>query len=314
MLIITFLAGLVLSQAAPLWAAQAEPKGTDLVLIFDTSGSMNDPVRGGRKIDVAKDAMWKFVDSLPQNVNVGLVAFDAFCGVRTLSPVKRSTPAARQELKKVIAGLRAEGSTPIGRALDRAADLLAASRNKKRVVVMTDGEETCDDSLLASASDAAWKQGVKVYAIGFAFGGEPSRNFRRIGIYKDANDDKQLASVFTDIRKTLEKDSSKFDESKAAAEEKPLLDLAGRRGHFKSSGSERAGKLFTTLQLNSSYEHRFTPDDRFIVLEQGTNVLFNEENYTADKVAVFRVKLEDKLNFRYGGVEGFVFAEDVVIE
>jgi len=314
MLIITLLAGLLISPAAPSWAAQAEPKDTDLVLIFDTSGSMNDSVRGGRKIDVAKEAMWKFVDSLPKNVNIGLVAFDPFCGVRTLQPVRKSAPAARQELKKVIAGLRAEGSTPIGRALDRATELLAGSKNKKRIVAMTDGEETCSDSQLASASDAAWKEGVKVYAIGFAFGGEPSKNFRRIGIYKDANDDKQLASVFTDIRKTLENDSGKFDESKAAAEEKPLIDLAGRTGHFKSSGSERAGKLFTTLQLNSSYEHRFTPDDHFTVLEQGTNVIFNEENYTADKVAVLRVKLEEKLNFQYGGVEGFVFVEDVVIE
>ncbi|MCX5797711.1 MAG: hypothetical protein NTY77_19650, partial [Elusimicrobia bacterium] len=39
---------------------------TDLVLIFDTSGSMNESVPGGRKVDVGKAAMWKFVELLPK--------------------------------------------------------------------------------------------------------------------------------------------------------------------------------------------------------------------------------------------------------
>ena len=46
---------------------------TDLVIVFDTSGSMGDHVPGGRKLDIAKAAMWKFVDSLPKSVSVGLV-------------------------------------------------------------------------------------------------------------------------------------------------------------------------------------------------------------------------------------------------
>ncbi|MBI5243874.1 MAG: VWA domain-containing protein [Elusimicrobia bacterium] len=314
MLILTLLAGLCFLPSAQAWAAQAEPKDTDLVLIFDASGSMNESVQGGRKLDVAKDAMWKFVDSLPKNVNIGLVALGGYCSVTTLLPVKKSAPAARQELKKAMAGLQANGSTPIGGALDRAAQLLAASKNKKRIVAMTDGDETCSGPQLAAASDAAWRQGVKVYAIGFAFGKEPSLNFRRIGIYKDANDEKQLASVFTDIRKTLERETGKFDESQSAQAEKPPVSFVGRMGRFKPSGGERAGRLFTSLQLSSSFERRFDENDRFKVLEHGYDVKFNEADFKAEKAEVLRVRLEEKLNFQFSGAEGFVFADDVVIE
>lgn len=291
-----------------------EPQDTDLVIVFDTSGSMGDHVPGGRKLDIAKAAMWKFVDSLPKSVSVGLVTFTGHCGVRVAEPLSKSTPEARARLRSAIASLRADGSTPIGDALALASKQLASSRNKKRIVVMTDGEETCAESRLASSADAAWKGGIKVYAIGFAFGQEPSRNFRRIGIYKDANDDKQLASVFTDIRKSLEKETGKFDESKGADPDRPAASLAGRTGHFRSKGGERAGRLYQTLQLNSSFEHRFGETDRFTVLEHGYHVLFDEAEFKADRVEVLRVKLEDKLNFQYGGVEGFVFVNDVTIE
>lgn len=33
-----------------------------------------------------------------------------------------------------------------------------------------------------------------------------------------------------------------------------------------------------------------------------------------DKVEIYRVCLEEKLNFLYGGAEGFVFAQDATIE
>src|SRR3989339_336610 len=61
---------------------KVEPQDTDLVIVFDTSGSMGDHVPGGRKLDIAKAAMWKFVDSLPKSVSVGLVTFTGHCGVR----------------------------------------------------------------------------------------------------------------------------------------------------------------------------------------------------------------------------------------
>ncbi|MBI5240109.1 MAG: VWA domain-containing protein [Elusimicrobia bacterium] len=296
-------------------AVQKTAPPTDLVLIFDTSGSMNETVSGGRKLDVGKAAMWKFVELLPRSANLGLVAFRAGCDVRTVSPIQKASPEARTRLRSAIAGLRAEGSTPLGYALAAATKLLAGSPRQKTVVILTDGEETCDQAAFDQAADEAWKAGIKVYGIGFAMGGTPSRNFRRLGIYKDAGDDKQLASVFQDIRRSLEKEPAKYDEAKAAAAgDAPAVSLAGRRGHFPASGSARAGRLYATLALKSSYEPRFGPADRFAVLEHGYHVLFDPEQFTAEKVEVLRVRLEEKLNFNYVGAEGFVLVSDVIIE
>jgi len=289
-------------------------ESTDLVLIFDTSGSMNETVPGGRKIDVGKAAMWKFVELLPKNTNVGLVAFANVCDVRTVSPIRKASAEARASLRADIAGLRAEGSTPLGYAVDRATRLLAGSAHKKRIVIMTDGEETCDQNAFDRAADEAWKQGIKVYAIGFSVGTEPSRNFRRLGIYKDANDEKQLASVFTDIRRSLEREAAKYDETKGAAADVPPVNYKGRTGHFRSDSAFRPGRLYTSLQFKTAFEPRFKETDRFTVLEHGYHVLFDAQEFTATKVEVLKVRLEEKLNFAYGGSEGFVLASDVVIE
>ncbi|MDD5628464.1 MAG: VWA domain-containing protein [Elusimicrobia bacterium] len=301
--------------AAAAAAGQAKA-ATDLVLIFDTSGSMNESVPGGRKLEVGKDAIWKFVELLPKDTDVGLVAFQNACDVRTVSPLAKSSPEARARLRADIARLRAEGSTPIGYAMRRAAQMLAGSARQKRIVILTDGEETCDQNAFDDAADEAWKAGIKVYAIGFSVGSEPSRNFRRLGIYKDAGDDKQLASVFSDIRRSLEKDSKGYDEGKAAdGAGAPAVSLAGRKGRFKiSGGGPRAGRLYTSLQLKSSFEPRFKETDHFTVLEHGANVMFDAEEFRAEKVEVMKVRLDETLNFAYGGAEGFVLAEDVVIE
>jgi|GEM_PF-6871296 len=287
---------------------------TDLVLIFDTSGSMNETVPGGRKIDVGKAALWKFVELLPKGTSVGLVAFSGICDVRTVSPIQKASAETRDRLRSEIAGLRAEGSTPLGYAVARATRLLAGSPRAKRIVILTDGEETCDQATFDRSADQAWRQGIKIYAIGFSVGAEPSLNFRRLGIYKDAGDDKQLASVFSDIRRSLERETAKYDETKGAATDVPPVNYKDRSGHFKVDGAPRSGRLYSSLQFKSSFEPRFTGADRFTVLEHGYHVIFDAEQFTATKVEVLKVRLEDKLNFAYGGAEGFVLASDVVIE
>ena len=102
----------------------------DLVIIFDTSGSMVDQVAGGTKLDIAKKAMTKFVDSLPAGVNVGMVVFGTGCDTRVAQELVKSSPQARERLKAAIASLKAEGKTPIGDALQKATGMLAASTHK----------------------------------------------------------------------------------------------------------------------------------------------------------------------------------------
>ena len=180
---------------------------------------------------------------------------------------------------------------------------------------MTDGEETCDEASLPLQADEVWKNGIKVYAIGFAFGSPPSSNMRRMGIYKDANDGSQLTSVFQEIKTSLEKDTSAYDEKKqAAADDIPSPSYVGRMGHFRSSGPKNAGKLYRTLARNSSYEYHFNEQNRFTVLEHGYHVTFDEQLFDVQKVEVLKVRLEEQVGFIYGGIVGFVYLDDVTIE
>ena len=79
--------------------------------------------------------------------------------------------------------------------------------------------------------------------------------------------------------------------------------------------SRQAGLAGREVLLETRcHQPRFTAADHFAVLEHGYNVMFDPEQFRADKVEVLRVRLGDKLNFAYGGAEGFVLASDVVIE
>lgn len=304
-----------LSAALPARAA-ATPPPTDLVIVFDTSGSMNDQAGGGgRRIDVAKAAMWKFIDALPANTNIGLVTFNDGCAVKTVFPPKPDSPAHRAAVKKAVSELSPKGSTPLGASIALAAKLLGADpKRKRRLVVLTDGEDTCDSDLLASASDEAWKDKIRLYAVGFTLGSEPSANFRRMGIYKNAGDPAQLAEVFTDIKRSLERGDAAFDEGKSAGAERPPVNLAGRNGRFKASGSDRAGRLYTSLEFKSSYEGRFGPVDRFSVLENGYHVMFDARDFRLETLEVARVRVEPRPDSLYGGVEGFVVVSDVALD
>ncbi len=61
-------------------------------------------------------------------------------------------------------------STPIGKGIQTAATALAAIQTAGRdqyAVLITDGQDTCDNALVLSATQDLAKQGVKMYAIGF---------------------------------------------------------------------------------------------------------------------------------------------------
>jgi len=70
-----------------------------VVILLDVSGSMGEQIPGGVKIEVAKAAIARFIDSLPQNLSVGLVAFDH--AVELAVPVTSNRTAVKAELSKL---------------------------------------------------------------------------------------------------------------------------------------------------------------------------------------------------------------------
>ncbi|MEV4673593.1 MULTISPECIES: VWA domain-containing protein [Actinomadura] len=129
----------------------AEPPKVELVL--DVSGSMRArDIDGRSRMAAAQQALNEVVDALPGETQLGIRVLGSqyrFPGspksvgcrdTRQLFPVG---PMNKVEAKTAIATLRPTGWTPIGLALRAAARDLGTGETTRRIVLITDGEDTC---------------------------------------------------------------------------------------------------------------------------------------------------------------------------
>ncbi|MFF5426163.1 MULTISPECIES: VWA domain-containing protein [unclassified Streptomyces] len=138
----------------PTGAAADEPVAEEspkVELVLDVSGSMRArDIDGRSRMTAAKQAFNEVLDAVPQEVRLGIRTLGAdYPGpdrkrgcedTRQLYPVG---PLDRTEAKTAVATLAPTGWTPIGPALLGAADDLGTDGATKRIVLITDGEDTC---------------------------------------------------------------------------------------------------------------------------------------------------------------------------
>jgi len=113
-------------------------KTIDLVLCLDVSGSMRELSWGVPKIEIAKDAISKYINFLTTTSDrLALILFNFRADVLwSLHMVKKFWKYMMYILKYIYAG----GGTNLAHALERAKEVLARSRNSsKHVVCITDG-------------------------------------------------------------------------------------------------------------------------------------------------------------------------------
>lgn len=116
------------------------------ILVLDASGSMWGQLNGKTKIEIARAAVADLTTAWPAGSNLGLVTYGhrskGDCNdIETLLP-----PAALDRatyLSKVNA-LNPKGMTPISAAVIHAAEALKFSEQKATVILVSDGEETCE--------------------------------------------------------------------------------------------------------------------------------------------------------------------------
>nr|WP_308440021.1 VWA domain-containing protein [Virgisporangium aliadipatigenens] len=138
--------------AGPASAREPEPTEAPKVeLVLDVSGSMKAADLDGRtRISVAQQAFNDVVDALPEQTELGIRVLGAtYSGsdkatgckdTQQLLPVGR---VDRGRAKDAIAGLKPTGFTPVGLALRGAAQDLGTGNTTRRIVLITDGEDTC---------------------------------------------------------------------------------------------------------------------------------------------------------------------------
>ena len=164
--------GLSMVVVAVAWtaAAQQAPEASSIVLILDGSGSMWGQVEGTPKITIAKEAMASIIESMPDTARVGLILY----GHRRkgdCDDVERAVALGvvdKPALSAAIEGINPKGKTPITRSLRAAVDILRTEEGTSTVVLVSDGEETCDPDPCAATRELK-ETGVDfvVHVIGF---------------------------------------------------------------------------------------------------------------------------------------------------
>ncbi|MFJ1748278.1 VWA domain-containing protein [Streptomyces sp. NPDC088116] len=121
-------------------------------LVLDVSGSMRArDIDGGSRMAAAKQAFNEVLDAVPQEVELGIRTLganypgkDTKVGCKDTEQLYPVGPLDRTEAKTAVATLAPTGWTPIGPALLGAADDLEGDGDAtRRIVLITDGEDTC---------------------------------------------------------------------------------------------------------------------------------------------------------------------------
>ncbi|MER7572311.1 VWA domain-containing protein [Streptomyces sp. NPDC126514] len=148
------LAALTAGTAFPAGAAAGEPTGEDapkVNLVLDVSGSMRArDIDGQSRMAAAKQAFNEVLDATPEEVRLGIRTLgadypgdDRRTGCKDTAQLYPVGPLDRTEAKTAVATLTPTGWTPIGPALLKAADDLDGGTGSKRIVLISDGEDTC---------------------------------------------------------------------------------------------------------------------------------------------------------------------------
>jgi Ca-activated chloride channel homolog len=137
------------------------------MLAIDVSGSMNADDVSPTRIDALKSAADKFVQSVPPDLNVGLVSFSTAANLE----VPPTTDHTRVQAS--VDSLNVYGATAIGEAIFTSLDAIAnlppspdGSPAPARIVLMSDGATNHGRSN-DEAAKAARDKGIQVWTIAF---------------------------------------------------------------------------------------------------------------------------------------------------
>ena len=161
---------LCVAVARPRVALASPADRATVVLVVDVSVSMNAVDVKPSRLEAAKLAIASFVDRVPSQVRIGLVAFSD-------DPVVLASPTTdREELRNAISALSPGYGTAIGDAVARSVDLVRLSTGEAgatsgattkagAVVLLSDGSQTRGILEPLQGADLARQAGVPVHTI-----------------------------------------------------------------------------------------------------------------------------------------------------
>ncbi len=144
-------------------------EGIDVMLVLDTSSSMQAEDFQPNRFEAARDVAGSFVEGRVSD-RVGLIVFAA--QAYTQVPLTLDYDFLQRMLERVRIGVVEDG-TAVGTALATATNRLRETEAESKVVILlTDGRNNRGEIDPATAAEVARSMGVRVYAIGVGAGNE----------------------------------------------------------------------------------------------------------------------------------------------
>ncbi|REJ99956.1 MAG: VWA domain-containing protein [Bacteroidetes bacterium] len=173
------------------------PALTRIEFLFDASQSMYGRWQSGAKIDVARNLMYKMLDSLRYVDNIEL-ALRVYGHQKQYPPQdcddsKLEVPFSKgntTHIKQVLKDIVPRGTTPIARSLELCANDFPSSPARNIIILITDGIEECGGDPCA-ISTALQKKGIflKPFVIGMGLDESLKKTFDCVGRYFDATNE-----------------------------------------------------------------------------------------------------------------------------
>lgn len=118
---------------------------------------------GESRLNVAKSAVSEVVDTLPADVSVGLVLIGSCDGAESRNVF---APDQRALLQAEITALESQGRTPLAQGVAMAADMINGRGDGSLIVVVSDGQDSCNGDPCAVARQIARnKSGVRINVV-----------------------------------------------------------------------------------------------------------------------------------------------------
>lgn len=187
-----------------------------IIFIYDASGSMMGRIQGKTKMEIASAVLTDAVDKLPNNQQVGLVAYghrskEDCKDVEFLVNIENGTKSSINSSLKKIKPL---GKTPLAYSALQVIEQLKKTKIKSTIILVTDGIESCGGNI-CDVIKAAKKEGIdfKLHIIGFGLKAGETEQLRCAaeageGEYYDAADAGGLGDVLSVATNTTIDDST----------------------------------------------------------------------------------------------------------
>ena len=134
--------------------AQKESEEEFVLFIVDFSNSMSEKLHGTKKINMVLDTMQELLPQLPPEKRVGLRVYGHKGGYLIPSTACKASslivPMSKNSatsIQSALFSLQPTGWTPITYSLKQAVNVdFAGVQGKKRIILLSDGGENCDES------------------------------------------------------------------------------------------------------------------------------------------------------------------------